>query len=71
MDGEEESLWTGRYYYLGLHSHHVCNEKPPDKVVTFLIAKKTTHPNRENSAILSFNSEGMVLLHSKPKILAF
>ena len=56
MDGEEESLWTGRYYYLGLHSHHVCNGKPPDKVVTFLMAKKTTHPNRENSAILSFNS---------------
>ena len=55
MDGEEKSLWTDCNYFLGLHSHHVCYRKPPDKVVTFLMAKKTTHINQENSALLSFN----------------
>ena len=29
--------------------------KPPDKAVAFLMAKKTTHTNQENSALLSFN----------------
>ena len=40
---------------LSLHSHQVCNGKPPDKAVTFLMAKNTTHTNQENSAPLSFN----------------
>ena len=39
--------------FWALHRHYVCNGKPPDKAVTFLIAKNTT--NQENSALLSFN----------------
>ena len=38
-----------------LNSHHVCNGKPPDKAVTFLLTSKTTHTNQENSALLCFN----------------
>ena len=49
----EESLCTDGNSFPGLHSHHVCNGKPPDEV--FLMPKKTTHTNRENSAPLSFN----------------
>ena len=45
------------------------NGKPPDKVVAFLMAKKTTHTTQENRAVPSFNfdvnSERMVLLHLK------
>ena len=33
----------------------VCNGKPPDKVVTFLMAKKSTYTTHENSALLSFS----------------
>ena len=52
MDGKEETLGTDGNSFLGLHSHHVCNGEPPDKAVTFLMAKNTTHFNQEN---LSFN----------------
>ena len=53
MDGKVENLSTDSNSFLGLHNHHVCNGKPPDKAVTFLMAKKTTHANQENSS--SFN----------------
>ena len=55
MDGKGESLCTDGNSFPGLHSHHVCSGKPPDKTVAFLMAKKTTHTNQENSALLSFN----------------
>ena len=55
MDGKEESLCTDGNSFLGLHSHYVYNGKPPDKAVTFLMAKNTAHTNQENSAIISFN----------------
>ena len=55
MDGKEESLCTDGNSFLGLHSHHVCNGKPLDKAVTFLIAKKTSHTNQENITLLNFN----------------
>ena len=55
MDGKEESLCTDGNSFLGLHSHYVYNGKPPDKAVTFLVAKNTAHTNQENSALLSFN----------------
>ena len=55
MGGKEESLCTDGNSFLGLHSHYVYNGKPPDKAVTFLMAKNTAHTNQENSAILSFN----------------
>ena len=55
MGGKEETLGTDGNSFLGLHSHHVCNEKPPNKAVTFLMAKNSTHTNQENSAPLSFN----------------
>ena len=55
MGGKEETLGTDGNSFLGLHSHHVCNGKPPNKAVTFLMAKNTIHTNQENSAILSFN----------------
>ena len=55
MDGKGESLCTDGNSFPGLHSHHVCNGKPPDKAVAFLMTKKTTHTNQENSALLSFN----------------
>ena len=55
MDGKEESLCTDGNSFLGLHSHYVYNGKPPDKAVTFLMAKNTTHTNQENSAILGFD----------------
>ena len=55
MDGKGESLCTDGNSFPGLHSHHVCSGKPPDKVVAFLMAKKTTHTNQENSALLSFS----------------
>ena len=55
MDGKEESLCTDGNSFLGLHSHYVYNGKPPDKAVTFLMAKNTAHTNQENSALLSFN----------------
>ena len=55
MDGKEGSLGTDGNSFLGLFSHHFCNGAPPDKAVTFLMAKNTTHTNQENSALLSFN----------------
>lgn len=57
MDGKEESLCTDGDSFLDLHNHHVCNGKPPDKAVTFLMvmAEKTTQTNQENSAVLSFS----------------
>ena len=55
MDSKGESLCTDGNSFPGLHSHHVCSGKPPDKVVAFLMAKKTTHTNQENSALLSFS----------------
>ena len=55
MDGKEENLYTDGNSFLGLHSHPDCDGKPPDKAVTSLMAKKTTHTNQENSALLSFN----------------
>ena len=55
MDGKEESLGTDDNSFLGLFSHHVCNGAPPDKAVTFLMAKNITQTNQENSALLSFN----------------
>ena len=55
MGGKEESLCTDGNSFLGLHSHYVYNGKPPDKAVTFLMAKNTAHTNQENSAILGFN----------------
>ena len=55
MDGKGESLCTDGNSFPGLHSHHLCNGKPPDKAVAFLMTKKTTHTNQENSALLSFN----------------
>ena len=55
MDGKEESLCTDGNSFLGLHSHYVYNGKPPDKAVTFLMAKNTAHTNQENSAILGFD----------------
>ena len=74
MDGKEETLGTDGNSFLGLHSHHVSNGEPPDKAVTFLLANNTTRINLyENSTLLSFNlmlnSERMVLLHLKHKIL--
>ena len=55
MGGKKESLCTDGNSLLGLHSHHVCYVKPPDKAVTFLMAKKTTHTNQKNIVLLSFN----------------
>ena len=76
MDGKVENLSTDSNSFLGLHNHHVCNRKPPDKAVTFLMAKKTTHANQENSTPLSFNVDvkfwTYVLycyVHSKQNIL--
>ena len=50
--------WQGRefmYRWQLFSGHHVCNGKPPDKAVTFLMAKKRTYTNHENSALLSFS----------------
>ena len=55
MEGKKESLCTDGNSLLGLHSHYVCYVKPPDKEVTFLMAKKTTHTNQKNIVLLSFN----------------
>ena len=49
MDGKEESLCTDGNSFLGLHSHYVYNGKPPDKAVTFLMAKNTAHTNHSTS----------------------
>ena len=47
-----ESLSTNGNFF---SDHHVCNGRPPDKAVTFLMAKKRTHTNHENGALLSFS----------------
>ena len=73
MDGKEGSLCTNGNSFLSLHNYHVCNGKPPDKAVTFLMPKNTT--NQENSSLLSFHvdvkfwSYGIVTLALKHKIL--
>ena len=46
MDGKGESLCKDVNSFLVLHSHHVCNGKPPDEAETFLMAKNTTHTGR-------------------------
>ena len=72
-DGKEGSLCTNGNSFLSLHNYHVCNGRPPDKAVTFLMPKNTT--NQENSALLSFHvdvkfwSYGIVTLALKHKIL--
>ena len=38
IDGKEESWCTNGNSFLGLHNHHFCNGKPPEKAVTFLMA---------------------------------
>ena len=53
MNGKKESLCTDGNSLLG--SHNVCNGKPNNKAVTFLMAKKTTHTNQKNIVLLSFN----------------
>ena len=55
MDGKEDSSCTDGNFFPGLHTRHVCNGKPPDKTEAFLMAKKTTHTNQENRALLRFN----------------
>ena len=55
MDGKGESLCTDGNPFLVLHSHPVCNGKPPDEAGTFLMAKNTTHTGQENSALLLFD----------------
>ena len=55
MDGKEDSLCTDGNLFPGLHTRHVCNGKPPHKAEAFLMAKKTTHTNQENRALLRFN----------------
>ena len=55
MDGKEESLFTDGNSFLGFHNHYDYGGKPPDKAVTSFMAKKTTHTNQENSALLSFS----------------
>ena len=55
MDGKEESLCTDGISFLGLHNHHDCNGKPPEKAVTSLMGKKTPHTNQENSTLLTFS----------------
>ena len=55
MGGKKESLCTDGNSLLGLHSLYVCYVEPPDKEVTFLMAKKTTHTNQKNIVLLSFN----------------
>ena len=49
MDDKEESLCTDSNSFQGLHSHHVGKGKPPDKGVTFFMAKNAknmTHTNQ-------------------------
>ena len=52
MNGKGESLSTNGNFF---SDHHVSNGRPPDKAVTFLMAKKRTHTNHENGALLSFS----------------
>ena len=54
MDGKEDSLCTDGNSFSGLHSHHVCNEKPPDKAGAFSWLRRN-HTNQENREFLSFN----------------
>ena len=73
MDGKEDSSCTDGNFFPGLLTRHVCKGKPPDKAEAFFMAKKTTHTNQENRALLRFNFHvkyiKMVLLHLKYKIL--
>ena len=55
IDGKEESLCTDDNSFLDLQNYHVCNGKPPDEAGMFLMAKKTTHTDQENSALFNFN----------------
>ena len=61
MDGQGESLCTDGNPFLVLHSHSVCNGKPPDEAETFLMAKNTTHTGQENSALLPFRFRCYIL----------
>ena len=54
MDGKDREFM---YRWQLFSGHHVCNGKPPDKAVTFLMAKKRTYTNHENSALLSFSDD--------------
>ena len=57
IEHSEHSTYRDPTYasFQGLHDHHVCNGKPPDKAVAFFVAENTTHTNQEKSALLSFN----------------
>ena len=56
-DGWEEREFMYRWQLSSgqLHSYHVCNGKPTNKAVNFLMAKKTTHTNQKSIVLLSFN----------------
>ena len=57
IEHSEHSTYRDPTYasFQGLHDHHVCNGKPPDKAVTLSMAENTTHTIQEKSALLSFN----------------
>ena len=59
MDAKEESLCTGDNSFLGLHSHHVCNGRPSDKVVSFLMVcrRLTLIKKIAHFSVSMFNSE--------------
>ena len=71
--GRELTLCTDGNSFLGLHSDHYCNGKPPEKAVPFsllrrrlTLIKKIVH---FSVSILMLNSERVVMLHLKHKIL--
>ena len=73
IDGKEGSLCTCGNSSTGLHSRHVCNGKPLDKAVpSSRLRRRLTLINKIVHfpvSILMLNSERMVLLHLKHKIL--
>ena len=83
MDSKVESLRTDGNSFLGLNGHHVCNGEPPGRAGTFLVVwrrltliKKIVHFSvsmlmfwTSEIEISFWNSERMVLLHLKHKIL--
>ena len=83
MDSKGESLRTDGNSFLGLNGHHVCNGEPPGRAGTFLVVwrrltliKKIVHFSvsmlmfwTSEIEISFWNSERMVLLHLKHKIL--
>ena len=55
-DGWQGREFMYRWQFFSGFAWPLCyNGKPPDKAVTFLMAKNTAHTNQENSAILGFN----------------